>query len=220
MQETPQSEDPRWLRSRKALTEAVLELASEHPIHLITVNTVTKRAGIDRTTFYNHAESPEALLSTTLRDELDDLFDRFHNTLKSQQRTPQEAQEQGIRTILEHVARRRAIYRASLRNGNDNLLQSVIGAHLAKKAMVLLEESFYQFRDGAKLDAFGRQFAARGVAWGMVGTLTTWLRESPDLDADLFIENYRVLFPDWFTMANLEQPHDNAQNQPGPDPHN
>lgn len=192
-------QDPRWQRSRKALTEAILELASEQPVHKLTVRAITQRAGVDRTTFYHHAETPEALLRHVLRGELDEILDEFQTEIYNPEVDWAESQEAGLRLLLSHVVDRQEIYRASLRNGNDNLVQRVLGAHFTEAVRVLLDEGAYPLPEIEPLDNASKDFAARGVSGGLVGAITSWLLLPAPLDIETFLKNFQLFFPSWVT---------------------
>lgn len=56
--------DRRILHTRKFLRDALIELLKEMPIGKITPTELSKRADINRNTFYSHYSSPEELLKT------------------------------------------------------------------------------------------------------------------------------------------------------------
>ena len=49
--------DRRILRTQQLLKEALLELATEKPIHTISVKELTNKAGLNRGTFYLHYQT-------------------------------------------------------------------------------------------------------------------------------------------------------------------
>src|SRR3546814_11082417 len=77
------SEDPRVERTRARLAEAVLALAAERDITTASVSELTRRAGVNRSTFYAHADTPVELLTRVLAAELDDVRDRKSTRLNS-----------------------------------------------------------------------------------------------------------------------------------------
>lgn len=56
--------DPRIVRSRAALREALISLIEERGLDSVTVNDLCQRAGLNRGTFYNHFQDKENLLNT------------------------------------------------------------------------------------------------------------------------------------------------------------
>lgn len=59
--------DPRVARTRAAIETAFLEILSQKTLHALTVGDVTKRAKINRTTFYAHFFDKYALFSHVVR---------------------------------------------------------------------------------------------------------------------------------------------------------
>lgn len=70
---SPTSEDIRVRRTRRLLSDAMIQLALDRPFELITVRDLTDRAGIGYATFFRHYAGKEELLRTMLQELLDDL---------------------------------------------------------------------------------------------------------------------------------------------------
>lgn len=68
--------DPRVLRTRQILQQAFNELMAEKDFHSITVQDITKRARVNRATFYAHFEDKYALLNHTVRESLEAMLAR------------------------------------------------------------------------------------------------------------------------------------------------
>lgn len=66
--ETP---DPRVLRTRRLLEDALLSFASERPYTSVTVKDIAARAMVNRATFYAHFADKDDLLKCLLRSQLD-----------------------------------------------------------------------------------------------------------------------------------------------------
>lgn len=62
-------EDPRVLRTRQLLLQAFSGLFSEKGFHAMTVQDITERASINRSTFYTHFEDKYAILECWLREQ-------------------------------------------------------------------------------------------------------------------------------------------------------
>ncbi len=57
--------------TKKAITEAFLEILTEKPLEKITVNDITSRCGINRNTFYYHYQDIPSLLENILSEAAD-----------------------------------------------------------------------------------------------------------------------------------------------------
>jgi len=68
------SNDPRSVRTRDALNEALEKLLEQNPYAKITVTDITREAGLARHTFYNHYEDKGDLLNSMIDAILDEFF--------------------------------------------------------------------------------------------------------------------------------------------------
>lgn len=66
--------DARQVRSRNALTAALLSLLEERPFDQITVREITARAGTGYATFFRHYPTKEALLADVAAEEIGGLL--------------------------------------------------------------------------------------------------------------------------------------------------
>ena len=62
--------DPRVLRSRAGLGQALLALLESTPLEQITIRDIAAKAGVGFTTYYRHYPSKEALLQELAADEI------------------------------------------------------------------------------------------------------------------------------------------------------
>lgn len=68
--------DARQVRSRNALTGALLALLEERPFDQLTIREIAGRAGIGYATFFRHYPTKEALLSDVASEEIAGLLDK------------------------------------------------------------------------------------------------------------------------------------------------
>lgn len=67
----------RVMRTKQLLKRAFLELLEEKPIHAVSIRELCKRAGINRTTFYNHYGSQYDLLEDISRQFLESISEKL-----------------------------------------------------------------------------------------------------------------------------------------------
>src|ERR1700712_3573276 len=103
--------DPRILRTRSLLENALLESGESKPFATISVADITPQAGVSRSTFYDHFTDLEALLFQTLEEgvQIENDVDRFAAVPDSSDEPPSE-----LVRFLRHVERNRALYRSAL----------------------------------------------------------------------------------------------------------
>lgn len=68
------SDDPRSIRARAALRNALKELLGTKPYQKITVTDIARKAELARHTFYNHYETKDDLLNGVIDSTLEDFF--------------------------------------------------------------------------------------------------------------------------------------------------
>ncbi|MEZ0492867.1 TetR/AcrR family transcriptional regulator [Kineococcus sp. TBRC 1896] len=183
--------DARARRSLERLSAAVLELAADNAPETLSVSEVARCAGVHRSTFYEHSDSPSALLRSVLRDELDDARERHLGGPAARDWTA--AVGATTREVLEHLERHRSVYLRSLASPADGTLRTLLADHFAASVLLLLE------RGAVPSPVTDPQLVARYVAEGTVGALSVWLaHEQRDLDS--FLTSCAQLAPSWWPL--------------------
>ena len=71
------STDPRALRTRKALVDAVLRLLNDHEVSDLNVSQIVKEAGVSRQVFYQHFADRDAVILAAAMDWVLDAYEHF-----------------------------------------------------------------------------------------------------------------------------------------------
>jgi AcrR family transcriptional regulator len=125
--------DPRVQRSRAALEAALLELVSDRDLAQVSISDVTKHAGVNRSTFYEHYTDMHDLAEsacTAIFDELVAATPVF--TLQSASDHPQHQ----LPELFAHIAEHPPLYRmflgpdGSARVINHLLQRIIVAAHV------------------------------------------------------------------------------------------
>lgn len=197
--------DPRFLRSAEALTRAVLEMAKERPVESITVTEIAKAAGVTRATFYNHATSPQMLLTSALRTELDHIRDDFLALVRAHPERAREIWADSGHTLLDHIERHHDVYRTGLAvSGSESgsVLATLLSGHIEATLHIYLSLL------GAPVPSAGEEVArlamrAAFVSHGMVGAYHAWLTAETPVSRD---EAVAVIFEStpawWFSLVD------------------
>jgi AcrR family transcriptional regulator len=196
--------DARQIRSRNALATAILELATERPVDSLTVSEVAERAGVHRSTFYEHAASPVELLESVLRGELDAV--REDNLVGASGTDAATAVNATTEAVLSHVDRYDVIYNRGLgANSGSGSLHSMLSAHFQETSRQLQELDAFSvpLRIDGMADDVVREGVAAYVAGGAVGAMRVWLTLPKPRDARSFLELFAELVPSWWpTLGN------------------
>ncbi len=189
--------DARQRRTRERLHRAVLELAEARPVTDLSVTEVAAAAGVHRSTLYEHAASPAALLQQALVDELDALREEL---LADTTTDVAQAVTRTAQGVLHHVERHADIYRRGLGAGSGEAsLHAMLSGHFLETSRRLSELARVDVRvpvpgvpDEVVADA-----AARFIADGTVGVIEGWL-DAPEPVVDDFMRVYVSLLPAWW----------------------
>ena len=71
------STDPRALRTRKALVDAVLRLLNDYEVADLNVSQIVKEAGVSRQVFYQHFADRDAVILAAAMDWVLDAYEHF-----------------------------------------------------------------------------------------------------------------------------------------------
>ena len=185
--------DPRKRRSRDRLYAAALALAADRPISSLTVTQLADAAGVHRSTFYEHADSPESLVEAALTAELDVLRDELMKD-RADAATAVATVTEGV---LDHILRHVDIYRRELAGGGG-ALHAMLSRHFRGTTETLLERGRVEIPvavAGASPVSVS-DAAARFLADGTVGIIDGWLQH-PSPRVEDFLRIYLALLPDW-----------------------
>ena len=167
--------DPRILRSRSALEETLRALIAERDLSQISVSDLTKRAGVDRSTFYEHYSGVDDLAASACTAVFEQLLAALAGPIS--RRKSGEEGKANLAVLFEHVAEHAALYKALLgADGSarviDHLLQRItLGAHAARRPSGALADPL----TGELVQIPYHPFAVF-VAGAIIGTIIDWLR--------------------------------------------
>lgn len=196
--------DARQRRTRDRLHAAVLELAVQQPPEDIAVTALAAAAGVHRSTLYEHATSPVALLQQALLAELDELRAGLVVPDDDVVRAVTDVTE----GVLRHVLRHATIYRRGLGvDSGSASLHAMLGGHFRASSQLLRELSRVTIDvpvpgvDGTVV----ADLAIRFIAEGTVGVIEGWLQDA-DPDVDAFMAVYARLLPAWWPRDLVLEP--------------
>lgn len=186
--------DLRIRRTRAVLSDALLELAATKPVAKITVAELTRRAGINRATFYDHATSPGEFLASVLEDEFAAMTDEYLH-LYEQEQTPTDALRAGLTGLVGYIEVRREVFKRAIGETPDPCVLAVFTGGLARACFEVLQQTATP-----TLSAQQARIVAQFAATALMGGIGAWLIH-PDLSHDELIETLIDAFPKWWRTA-------------------
>jgi AcrR family transcriptional regulator len=195
---SPRAADPRPARTRAAIHAAVERLTATAGAE-VTVNAIAQEAGVSRTSFYAQFEDLDALAVSMLVDAFRDIGHDDVVARRAAGADAHQAARSSAFRLVEHIAARRAFYRASLDWKLTARVREVVEAAFAEQVLVSLDVA--PERVPAALD---RRDAARFVAGGVLAVLTAWLRDddASATDPEAVADRLVSLLPDWLTRPS------------------
>ncbi|WP_339316708.1 TetR/AcrR family transcriptional regulator C-terminal domain-containing protein [Paenibacillus sp. FSL R10-2734] len=166
--------DPRVLRTRQMLRDAVIELLEEMDIEKISVNRIAERAQINRVTFYLHYRDLPDMLEKMADDMVEDILEVVNN----KDNTQESVEEENLRileNLLKHIADHAKFYKIVLTSKRSpiftdrlfNLMAEIISAHKEKKE---------GGADHSKIP-IQKDIAIWYGSAALIGTVIAWLRD-------------------------------------------
>lgn len=164
--------DPRVVRTRAALQDALLALALERPLDEITVSDIVERAGVNRSSFYQHYADKDTLLSDALSRDLDAVAARLAVHTGPPRFTAGVPAE--LMAYLEHIAANVALFRRVL----GPRATPAGAASLRVRIVEVIGTAITPTLPIAFADV-PREVVAEGIAGSVLAVIGEWLRHEP-----------------------------------------
>lgn len=159
--------DRRTRRTRRLLSEALLSLLVEKGYEGITIEEITKRADLNRATFYLHYKSKEELLVASLEAQFDELVSNF---VALNPNVPAWEHHTAELMTFRHVAEHAKLYKMLLSEKGMGYVMHRIIEYIAQYS--IREMRFYLPNWKGKVPA---EIIARHVAGSLFALLSWWV---------------------------------------------
>ncbi|WP_186813415.1 TetR/AcrR family transcriptional regulator [Cellulomonas xylanilytica] len=164
--------DPRVLRTRRLLQDALLSLARERTLDEISVADVADRATVNRSTFYQHYPDTDTLLADALDAQASVVgADLSQIRPDTDTTTPPEV----LIRYATHVAENVGLYRSALGEHGS----PVAVTRLRKRIAALALEGLELHGAPPALSSLPLPIAAAALAGSVIGVLVAWLERDP-----------------------------------------
>ena len=153
------------MRTRQRLQEALFELANEQDFDLIAISDIAERAGVNRSTFYQHYADKD----TVLADALDRVAAHAGASLDAPL-DPSDGPPEALLKFLQHIEANAGIYRRIFVGSGSGAALARLRGHIHTAIEDLARHAQ---RDNAL--ATPVDVVAAGVAGSIVGVIGAWL---------------------------------------------
>jgi AcrR family transcriptional regulator len=186
------SNDPRALRTRQKLVAAFHAAVADADPSAMSVASLTRAAGVNRTSFYSHFDSPEDLAIHALSELFDvvgdaDIIRRAEHSVPAE-----EASRQALRDIVAFVYERRDSYARVLGPGAAPRLLRAVTEAFTERTVASLQ------RIPTRPAGADVRVTARFLAGGVLGVIGAWLSdERSRWSPDELVEALIQCLPGW-----------------------
>ena len=180
--------DLRQRKTRRQLTQALVELMEERPFQELSVTDICRRAMVHRTTFYAHFNDKQELL----RYLLEGMERECAATCLPQdpERSPREYLLTAGRNVFQFFAQRRELYRACLNSGAETLAHTLEDCAAGEVCRLLSEPRFR-----AVSPQVDPQVAAHFYTGAMLSLIRWWLSSDDPLPISSLLTNLEQFIP-------------------------
>lgn len=188
--EAKKREDRRITRTRAALHLAMLELVKEKGYEAVTVEEITTRANLGRTTFYLHYKDKEELLLENLDQHLTALVDEI--TGRSLIQWFRESKGNLIKSIFETVKENSDVFSMITREQSNKVYDRFCSI-IEKVVMKLINESPWA-QSGIPRLTISIDYIIDYFSGAMWASIVWWARNDFSQTSDEMAQNFRFLF--------------------------
>ncbi|MGH2549093.1 MAG: TetR/AcrR family transcriptional regulator [Thermomicrobiales bacterium] len=191
------SVDRRIERTKDQLRTAVLELAETVDLSALTVHDITRRAGVNRATFYQHYRDKDELLEQTIDGLLHELFDGCAPVLAGIDRLLPDAIHPSVVQMFEEVAKRSALYGRLIGHGGSAYFIRRFQSRNEELTLRVMHHMETTGIDGPIPARVRAHFGASAT----VGLMSYWLENGQKESAQTIAAwCWRLLRPVWFDL--------------------
>ncbi len=190
------AEDPRYLRVREALTDAILRLAATRRAEDIPVQELAREARISRQTFYGHAASPADLLTEILVEDLGPTNDQLLDPLEpgASDRPLLDIWTESFLATLAHIQRFADVYAVMVREHSTVYNQVLASMEATSHEFVRLTAGRME---GGEPDELWMEMAAQQQINNLSAAIQAWILTDMADPPEQVLATYLTLVPPW-----------------------
>ena len=187
--------DPRVIRTRNLLMDALMDLVAKKNFASLTIQDVTNQAGLNRTTFYLHYCGLHELLEDSARTLFNQMRVEIYANIPPDFQQDSTRLEPFVESVFRHLAQHEKFYRAMLGKQGDpffralfqNLLSELIFEPMADE---IPEDPDHQF-----------EMTQRFFSSGFAGIASWWLEnEMPISPKEASLQIVRDILPGYLRL--------------------
>lgn len=173
-------EDPRTIRTQEMLKETLLKLLQEgHSLHQISIQLLTKRASLNRTTFYLHYQNINELKEHLTSDILQGITDKVENLTSIFDRNRRDHLIQLLDYLLEQ---------------RNHILALIQFEQVEKHLLLLMKDLIVTRRNQSKNIRKKIMVDTDIKTASIIGVIMWWIKDGLHLDSAYIAEQINLLY--------------------------
>lgn len=164
--------DPRVIRTRVLLRQALEQLVTEKSYSSLTISQVTAQAGLDRSTFYLHYPGLHALLEDCARELFAEMRVNIYANKMTDYRSNPSVLEPFVASVFHHLEEHHRFYKTMLGRQGDPYFRILFQDQLSE----LIFEPVSQ-RTSSDQDSIQSNMTLRFFSAGFAGLASWWLEK-------------------------------------------
>lgn len=174
MNNTTPHTDPRILRTRQLIKDAVIELLQEMDIEKISVNRLAERATINRVTFYLHYRDIPDMLEKMADEMVQDIRQVMNRNPLNLNSTDEEYWKMLVK-MLEHIQEHAKFYKVILTSKQSTVFRDRLLSVITEMISVRLERG--ESDSNISTENIQKDITIWYGSSALIGTIIAWLRK-------------------------------------------
>lgn len=190
--------DRRKYRTRRLLRKALFELMLEKGYEAITIEDITQRSDLGRTTFYLHYKDKEELLLESIKTVAEELKEQILSELEKEN-APSKREavdiapgQKVIQMIMEHIAANASLYLPILRGEGTPYAPAYIRQIIYQGAIEFFSDN-KTLGNISEKSSYSIEILATFFSSSLMGIMTWWLENNMRLSPEEMANIYRHL---------------------------
>jgi len=180
--------DPRILRTRQLIKDALIDLLQEMDLNKITVNRIAERATINRVTFYLHYHDIQDMLEKMAQEMAEDIEGIMTGTATNMS-SFDDIDSLKLLKLLEHIAENSKFYKVVLGSTRTPIFTERLLKILTKSITERAEIDFLVTNTDIQ-----RDIAIWHGSSALIGTIVAWLRKDMPYTPHFLTKQFYMLF--------------------------
>ena len=180
--------DPRVVRTRQMLRDALVSLIAEKGFDALTVQDIADRATLNRATFYLHYQDKHELLISSLRDAIDELMADI-GSINDPTQLVADGPQRPIKRVFEHVAQHAPFYRVMMGAAGVPAFIAGVRGYIAE----ITQQWLMMLQPVPENSVVPLEIVANSLSWSLLGVLIWWLEHDLPHSPDFMAEQFRMI---------------------------